>query len=88
MSSKENDRGNKGKMHSLHMELVHVLANNMTHLFQHLDLTVNSASKSLLRKQFSTDYSSEVKKQLESGKHATRRRGIDFCLTAISHYMY
>ena len=57
----------KENLHSLHLELVPVPA-NMTHLFQPLDLTVNGAAKSFMRKQFCTYYSSEVKKQLQSGK--------------------
>ena len=59
----------KSKLTSLSIELVAVPA-NMTHFFQPLDFTVNGAAKKLARKEFISNYSTAVQKQLQSGKSA------------------
>ena len=41
--------------------------NNMTHYFQHLDLTVNAVAKHFLKVKFELWYANEVKKQLDEG---------------------
>ena len=51
--------------HNVHVVLV---PNNMTHLFQPLDLTVNKHCKSFLKRLFSKWYSQQIKNQLSIGK--------------------
>ena len=42
--------------------------NNMTHLFQPLDLTVNSWAKNFVREKFAQWYASQFREGLDSGK--------------------
>ena len=42
--------------------------NNMTHLFQPLDLTVNSWAKNFMREKFAEWYASQIREGLDSGK--------------------
>ena len=51
---------------SLNIEIVSVPA-NMTHFFQPLDLTVNGQAKKFCKEKFTTWYSQEVQRQLDSG---------------------
>ena len=55
------------KFRDNHVKLVRVPP-NMTHLFQPLDLTVNGAAKSYLKRRFTEWCSSQIAKQLDSGK--------------------
>ena len=54
------------KLASLNIEIVSVPA-NMTHSFQPLDLTVNGQAKKFCKEMFTTWYSGEVQRQLDSG---------------------
>ena len=54
------------KLASLNIEIVSVPA-NMTHFFQPLDLTVNGQAKKFCKEKFTTWYSQEVQRQLDSG---------------------
>ena len=54
------------KLASLNIEIVSVRA-NMTHFFQPLDLTVNGQAKKFCKEKFTTWYSQEVQRQLDSG---------------------
>ena len=54
------------KLASLNIEIVSVPA-NMTHFFQPLDLTVNGQAKKFCKERFTTWYSQEVQRQLDSG---------------------
>ena len=42
--------------------------NNMTHLFQPLDLTVNSWAKNFMREKFAEWYASQIREGLDPGK--------------------
>ena len=57
----------KKRIAELHGKMVPVL-NNMTHVFQPLDLTVNRSCKAHIRKSTHQCVTNEVQKQLESGK--------------------
>ena len=57
----------KKRIAELHGKMVPVL-NNMTHVFQPLDLTVNRSCKAHIRKSTHQWVTNEVQKQLESGK--------------------
>ena len=57
----------KTKLESLFIELVTVPA-NMTHFFQPLVFTVNRAAKNSTRRKFVAYYSTQVQKELASGK--------------------
>ena len=54
------------KLASLNIEVVCFPANT-THFFQPLDLTVNGQAKKFCKEKFTTWYSGEVQKQLDSG---------------------
>ena len=47
--------------------LVSFVPNNMTHLFQSLDLTVNSWAKRFMKEEFTMWYASKVKESLDHG---------------------
>jgi len=47
--------------------LVTCVPNNMTHLFQPLDLTVNSWAKNFMKEKFATWYAQQVKESLDRG---------------------
>ena len=55
------------KLRENHIKLVRVPP-NMTHLFHPLDLTVNGAAKSYLKRRFTEWYGSQISKHLDSGK--------------------
>ena len=61
-------RGQKTQkvLSSLNIEVVSVPA-NMTHFFQPLDLTVNGPAKKFCKDKFTTWYSADVQRQIESG---------------------
>ena len=65
--------------HNVHVVLV---PNNMTHLFQPLDLTVNKHCKSFLKRLFSKWYSQQIENQLSIGKKI-EEVDIKFTLTTI-----
>ena len=65
--------------HNVHVVLV---PNNMTHLFQPLDLTVNKHCKSFLKRLFSKWYSQQIENQLSIGKKI-EEVNIKFTLTTI-----
>ena len=50
----------------MNIEVVSVPA-NMTHFFQHLDLTVNREAKKFMKDQFTAWYSAQIHTQLDSG---------------------
>lgn len=54
------------KLSSLNIEVISV-PTNMTHFFQPLNLMVNGQAKMFFKKKFSTWYSAEVEKQVDSG---------------------
>ena len=54
------------KLSSPNIEVVSVSA-NMTHFFQPLDLTVNGPAKKFYKDKFTTWYSADVQRQIESG---------------------
>ena len=55
------------KLRDNHIKLVRVPP-NMTHLFQPLDLTVNGAAKSYLKRRFTEWFSAMIAKDLDAGK--------------------
>ena len=59
-----------------------LVPNNMTHLFQPLDLTVNKHCKSFLKNRFSEWYSHQIENQLAAGKKI-EEIDIKFKLTTI-----
>ena len=65
-----------------HNVYVVLVPNNMTHLFQPLDLTVNKHYKSFLKRLFSKWYSQQIEKQLSIGKKI-EEVDIKFTLTTI-----
>ena len=65
--------------HNVHVVLV---PNNMTQLFQPLDLTVNKHCKSFLKRLFSKSYLHQIKNQLSIGKKM-EEVDIKFTLTTI-----
>ena len=71
----------KDKLNSLNGELVSVPA-NMTHFFQHLDLTAKGAAKKFIHNQFWKYYCNAEKTQINSGKQVDEI-DVDFCLTTI-----
>ena len=51
-----------------HNILLVKVPNNMTHLFQPLDLTVNSWAKNFVRDKFAAWYAAQIKEGLDAGK--------------------
>ena len=59
-----------------------MVAANMAHFFQPLDLTVNGSAKNFMKKKFVTWYVNEVKKKIEEGVPSESVE-IDLSLTRI-----
>ena len=59
-----------------------LVPNNMTRLFQALDLTVNKHCKSYLKRLFLELYSQQIQNQLYLGKKVEEIK-IEFCLTTL-----
>ena len=59
-----------------------LVPNNMTHIFQPLDLTVNKHCKSFLKNRFSEWYSQQIENQLAAGKNI-EEIDVKFKLTTI-----
>ena len=54
------------KLASLNIKVFSVPA-NMTHFFQPLDLTVNREAKTFMKDQFTSSYSAQIQRKLDSG---------------------
>ena len=59
-----------------------LVPNNMTQLFQPLDLTVNKHCKSYLKRLFSEWYAQQIENQHSLGKKVEEIK-IEFCLTTL-----
>ena len=57
----------RGQMPTTNNILLVKVPNNLTHLFQPLDLTVNSSAKNFLREKFAAWYAMKVKESLDEG---------------------